>query len=159
LNRGSAFEAKGDHDLAIADYGKAIEINPQDAEAYYNRGIAMLHNGNRDGAITDYTKAIEINPRFADAYVGRGIAIRRVATGNAPSPTIARQSRSTRGIQLPTSTAATSSLPRVIKTGRSPIMTRWAQCIGPHPEQGDTGTNRFGHFAGLTASLRSKQSV
>ena len=29
LNRGSALEAKGDHDLAIADYSKAIEINPE----------------------------------------------------------------------------------------------------------------------------------
>ena len=31
---------------------------------------------------------------------------------------------------------------------------------GPmHPEQGDTGIDRFGHFAGLTASLRMKQSI
>ena len=71
INRGSAFQAKGDRDQAIADYNKVIEINPQDAEAYYNRALATLDKGDRNRTLADYTKAIEIRPGFADAYVAR----------------------------------------------------------------------------------------
>ena len=75
-NRGMARKAKGDLDGAIADYTKAIEIDPRDAHAYYNRGIARDDKGDHDGAIVDYTKAIEIDPRYAPAYNNRGIARR-----------------------------------------------------------------------------------
>ena len=39
-----------------------MEINPKDADAYYNRGIAKGDLKDYYGAISDYTKAIEINP-------------------------------------------------------------------------------------------------
>ena len=35
-NRGVAYRVKGDHDRAIADYTKAVALNPNNAEAYYN---------------------------------------------------------------------------------------------------------------------------
>jgi len=38
---------------AILDYTKAIEINPNDADAYYNRGISKAKSGDREGAILD----------------------------------------------------------------------------------------------------------
>ena len=60
---------------AIADFSKAIEINPRYAKAYYNRGtIKGRYLEDYDGAISDYSKSIEINPRYADAYINRGIA-------------------------------------------------------------------------------------
>ncbi len=65
-NRGNAWDGKGDYDRAIADYTKAIEIDPKYANAYYSRGIAWGKKGNSDRAIADYTKAIEIDPKYAD---------------------------------------------------------------------------------------------
>jgi tetratricopeptide (TPR) repeat protein len=38
--RGEAYKAKGDLGRAIADYNKAIEIDPRDAISYRNRGYA-----------------------------------------------------------------------------------------------------------------------
>ena len=38
--RGLAKSAKGDQDGAIADFSKAIELNPKLAVAYFNRGLA-----------------------------------------------------------------------------------------------------------------------
>ena len=70
--RGVGKQRKGDLDGAIADYTKAIEIDPQYADAYSNRGFAKSAKGDRDGAIADCTKAIEIDPRHADAYANRG---------------------------------------------------------------------------------------
>ena len=72
FNSGVDKYKQGDYQGAIADYTKAIEINPQDVGAYTNRGIAK--NGLKDyqGAIADYNKALEINPKDAIAYSNRG---------------------------------------------------------------------------------------
>ena len=61
-------------DDAIADSSKAIEGNPQSAEAYNNRGYAKLKKGDWNGAIADCSKAIQLNSTFADAYSNRGYA-------------------------------------------------------------------------------------
>ena len=39
-NRGNAYSDKGDYDRAIADYTRAIEIEPDDSCVYYTRGDA-----------------------------------------------------------------------------------------------------------------------
>jgi len=41
-----AYVYLGNYRQAIGDYDKATEINPKDAEAYYNRGNAYSHLGN-----------------------------------------------------------------------------------------------------------------
>ena len=58
----------------IADYDKAIELDPQYARAYNNRGIAYCRKGDYDQAIVDYDKAIKLAPQYATAYNNRGIA-------------------------------------------------------------------------------------
>jgi tetratricopeptide (TPR) repeat protein len=47
----------GQYDQAIADYTKAIELNPRDADAYYNRGNAYETNRNMKMACSDWRKA------------------------------------------------------------------------------------------------------
>jgi len=76
-NRGLAYANKGLLDEAIAEYGKALAIDPSYALAYYNRGYAYGNKGQYDKAIEDYTRAIELNPGFAEAYTGRGVAYER----------------------------------------------------------------------------------
>ena len=58
----------------ISDYTNAIEINPNDADAYWERGIAKEDLGDLKGAIFDYTKVLEIDPQDSHAYYIRGIA-------------------------------------------------------------------------------------
>ena len=58
---------------AIADYTKAIELDPNDAIAYNNRGLSKDNLKDYYGAIADYTKAIELDPNAANAYRNRGI--------------------------------------------------------------------------------------
>ena len=65
---------EGDFYGAIADYSKAIEINPRYSKAYNNRGNAKRSLKDYDGAIADYSKTIEINPNNGSAYKNRGIA-------------------------------------------------------------------------------------
>ena len=79
-NRANARMAKNDLDGAIADYGKASELEPDNPEHYYNRGIARLTKGENEGAAADFSKVIELSPRFVVAYNHRGNA--RRATGD-----------------------------------------------------------------------------
>jgi len=72
-NRGLTYIGRGDFDQAISDYTKAIELDPNLAEAYVSRGIVHARKSNLDKAISDYTKAIEINREYAYAYVSRGL--------------------------------------------------------------------------------------
>jgi tetratricopeptide (TPR) repeat protein len=61
-------------DQAIADFGRALNLNPADAKAIANRGHAYLLRGDNNNAIADETKAIEIVPTYAEAYLYRGLA-------------------------------------------------------------------------------------
>jgi tetratricopeptide (TPR) repeat protein len=71
---GNSYYDKGQYDLAITNYTKAIALNPQYAKAYCNRGLAYYIIKKNPLAINDFTKAIEVNPQYADAYKYRGMA-------------------------------------------------------------------------------------
>jgi tetratricopeptide (TPR) repeat protein len=72
--RGITKQAKGDMDGAIADYDKAIELDPKAPRVYDYRGFAKRTKGDLDGAIADYNKAIELDPQDANGYHNRAFA-------------------------------------------------------------------------------------
>ena len=57
-SRGIAYAKKREYDRAIADYDKAIDLNPKNAKAYYQRGYVYDIKGERDRAMADYKKAM-----------------------------------------------------------------------------------------------------
>jgi tetratricopeptide (TPR) repeat protein len=71
---GNVYSVKGQLDLAIQDYNKAIEIDPKLPDPYNGRGNAYTEKGQFDLAIHDYSKAIELDPKLAVAYFNRGLA-------------------------------------------------------------------------------------
>jgi tetratricopeptide (TPR) repeat protein len=62
------FNAK-QYDQAIADYTKAIELNPKYGAAYHNRGAAYEEKGQYAQAAADYTKLNHTT--FVHAYGNR----------------------------------------------------------------------------------------
>ena len=74
--RGNTWYNKKDADKSIADYNKAIEINPNYALAFYNRGFAWVVKKEYPKAIEDYRKAIDIEPNYASAYVIKASILR-----------------------------------------------------------------------------------
>ena len=67
LDHGRACLDKGKYDDAIADYTKAIALDPNDANVYTNRGVAYGKKGEVGRAIADFRKALEIDPSDQDA--------------------------------------------------------------------------------------------
>ena len=73
-NRAIANHRLGKNEASMADYAKAIELNPASARFFTNRGNLYSDLKRFDEAIADYTKAIALDPAYAAAYEGRGIA-------------------------------------------------------------------------------------
>jgi len=70
-NRGLAFARKDAYDLALADFNKEIELNPQETDVYNARGCVYSYKGDYDHAITEYSEAIRLKPDFWVAYKNR----------------------------------------------------------------------------------------
>ena len=88
--RGVAYNNKGDYDLAIADCNEAIQLNRNNAGAFYVRGVAYYNKGNYDRAIANFNEAIRLNLDDADdifsyrgaAYCKKGDYDRAIADCN-----------------------------------------------------------------------------
>lgn len=74
FNRGLDSNKKLEIILSIADFTKAIELNPDYVEAYLYRGKAYLEKGELDRAIADFTKMLVLRPKVAEYYYLRGEA-------------------------------------------------------------------------------------
>ena len=66
-NRGNAYYDRGDHDRAIAEYTKAIGLDPKHVIAHHNRGDSYRAKRDLDRAIADFSKSIELDPKYAIA--------------------------------------------------------------------------------------------
>ena len=59
-------------DEALADFNKAIELNPRDPDAWNNRGLVYDRLGRQDEALFDFSRAIEIDDFYGKGYNNRG---------------------------------------------------------------------------------------
>jgi tetratricopeptide (TPR) repeat protein len=70
-NRGNV---RADLNLAMADFDRAIELNPRNVLARVSRGRCWRRKGRLDLAIVEYNKAIADDPKCFAALVCRGVA-------------------------------------------------------------------------------------
>lgn len=62
MQRGNLYSEKGDTTRAIADYTRAMKLQPDDFWAYVLRASAYEKAGKRDKAVADYKAAIARHP-------------------------------------------------------------------------------------------------
>lgn len=77
-NLGTTFQQEGRMEEAIAQYQKALEIDPDQADVHSNLGVVFLEMGRVDDSIAHLQKALQITPNYADAHYNLGNSLLRV---------------------------------------------------------------------------------
>jgi tetratricopeptide (TPR) repeat protein len=75
FEQGNILAADHRYEEAIASYDKALEVKPDDHQAWYNRGNALSALGRKEEAIASYDKALEVKPDYHQAWYNRGGAL------------------------------------------------------------------------------------
>lgn len=63
-----------EHELALADFDRAISLRQTDEDLYYSRGTVLAAMGRHREAIEDFGQCLAIDPKYKDAYVQRAAA-------------------------------------------------------------------------------------
>ena len=71
----AVLKQNGRIDESLVASQKSVQLNPQDAEAYYNLGIVMQDLGRLDEAEASYKKAIALKPDFIQAIKNRWLLL------------------------------------------------------------------------------------
>lgn len=69
MGRGNAKRLLYDYPGSIADFTKAIEIAPENAEAFHNRGLSKIESGEKESGCQDLNKARELGFAKADETI------------------------------------------------------------------------------------------
>jgi Tfp pilus assembly protein PilF len=67
-NLGYAYLHQGDIASAVADFEKAVELQPIYPEAYYNLGRAFQDNNQPDVALEAFKRALDLDPNVAEIH-------------------------------------------------------------------------------------------
>ncbi|MEM6624594.1 MAG: tetratricopeptide repeat protein [Pseudomonadota bacterium] len=66
-NRGATFADLGSYERALADYARALELNPRHANTMFNRANTYCALGRPDSALPGYLQAIDAGTHAAEA--------------------------------------------------------------------------------------------
>jgi tetratricopeptide (TPR) repeat protein/predicted aspartyl protease len=69
--RGSASASRRDYEQALADLSRAIELDPTQADYFYERGSAYDADKQPARALADFTQAIKVKPDHVPALLAR----------------------------------------------------------------------------------------
>ena len=78
LELGNLHRAAKEYKEALVSYDQALEVKPDNHEAWNNRGNALRNLGRYEEAIAAYDQALEVKPDKHEAWYNRGIALRNL---------------------------------------------------------------------------------
>ena len=71
--RGMAYGFLWENNLALADFSKAIDLNPLRDDAYFMRGNIYFYQGKYKEALGNIDRAIKLNPSNLEVYIFRAV--------------------------------------------------------------------------------------
>jgi tetratricopeptide (TPR) repeat protein len=72
---GSALDASGKHEEALACYAESVRLQPRYPEGQYDFGTVLLRMGRLEEAVRHLSAAVKYNPAFAHAHINLGQAL------------------------------------------------------------------------------------
>ncbi|MDR3556425.1 MAG: tetratricopeptide repeat protein [Syntrophobacteraceae bacterium] len=73
LNLGELYEKRGDSQMALVYYRKAVKLDPHYAQAWFRVGKMLEKSGNNEEAKQAYETALRESPEMAEAHLRMGI--------------------------------------------------------------------------------------
>ncbi len=77
LNEGNRLLKLGKVDEAVAQYNRALQLNPDNEDVHFNLGIALARQGKLDEAIAQYREALKLMPDYAEVHNNLGNLLSR----------------------------------------------------------------------------------
>jgi len=77
-NRGLIYFQSGQREKALADYNRALQLNPELDSAYNNRANYYASIGQLGEALADYEKALDLNPGNVRTWINQAITFREL---------------------------------------------------------------------------------
>ncbi len=71
-SRGNTYFELQQYEMALVDYGRAIEVDAHFAPAYHGRGNTYKALQQPEAALADFGRALKADPNFAPGYGGVG---------------------------------------------------------------------------------------
>jgi len=81
-NRGLIYFQSGQPEKALADYNKALQLNPQLDSVYNNRANYYASVGKLSEALADYEQALDLNPGNFRTWINQAITFRDLGLYN-----------------------------------------------------------------------------
>lgn len=75
INRGAERAAQNEYARAIADFGRALRLDPRNADAHLERGLVHHNRGAYDSAVASYDAALALQPNMQTALERRAAAL------------------------------------------------------------------------------------
>jgi len=129
-NLGAAYCFKGEIDLSISAYSRAISLDPESGEAasaFYGRGLSLCFKDDFKRAVEDYDRAIKLRPDYAEAYNNRGVALKEMGHLHEAIESSIMPSRSIRTMPRPITVGDWRLGPGAILRGPLRILKRPAR--------------------------------
>lgn len=70
--RGEMQADQGAAEEALADFDRAVQLDPERWQAWHNRGVSYAMQGRFEDAMSDLDQTIELRPEYANAWFNRG---------------------------------------------------------------------------------------
>jgi len=74
-NRSVELADSGQYDEALDLINRAIKLDANNANSWYNKGIIIFKMGRYQDALNSFAQAVDIDPEFTEAWYNKGLAL------------------------------------------------------------------------------------
>ncbi len=92
IDQGFALYGQGKYNDSFRAFEKAIDLDPGNADAWYNIGVVLYAQGKFNDSLQAFNKSIETNPLDADAWYNKGSALAELGRTTAAEDAFAKAS-------------------------------------------------------------------